>query len=303
MSDTARAEITNGIWLCRNCHKKVDRDPEAFSANLLFLWREQHERHITNELGTPGEIAKLEADWSELREFDGYPPIIKRIIIDRAIGWEWRLTAELMRYLNAPEFRRLKDLRDGVYVRPTAYRDGEEVVLWLRRLAPRMATTIGPLEKVLERLNTSWGAPGEPGDASEIHHTCKLLRDGLTQIIDLEEEVHFAVYDGAYDRLVGLFKNALGSQLDEFETIPESLDEAIAMSKTDHGGTVEDPYVMERVIKFELPKGWVRDVEREFKRADKLIDDDYEARSNSSSSGCAWAIIIGLVIGAFLIFI
>lgn len=301
MSDFARAEISNGIWLCRNCHKKIDRDGEEYKARTLFNWREMHERHIAKELGTPGELAKIEADWSELREFDDYPPIIKRIIVDHTTGWQWRLTAELMRYLNAPEFRRLRDLRDGVYVRPTDYKDGREVVSWLRRLAPRMATAIGPLEKVLVRLNASWGSPGEPGNVSQIHHSCKLLRDSLAQIIDLEEELHFAVYDREFDRLVGLFKNALGNQLREFETIPEMLDKALALSMTNHGGTPENPYVLERVITLELPKGWARDVKREFKRAEKLIEGGYRGRAGTASSGCTWILVTGVVIFILLI--
>ena len=38
MNDAARAEISNGIWLCRNCHGKVDRDPGRYPADLLFRW-------------------------------------------------------------------------------------------------------------------------------------------------------------------------------------------------------------------------------------------------------------------------
>lgn len=36
MTDVARAEITNGIWLCRNCHKIIDRDPDDHPFDLLF---------------------------------------------------------------------------------------------------------------------------------------------------------------------------------------------------------------------------------------------------------------------------
>src|SRR5262245_25841622 len=37
------SDITNGIWLCRNCHKLIDNDPVRFPVDLLFQWRRQHE--------------------------------------------------------------------------------------------------------------------------------------------------------------------------------------------------------------------------------------------------------------------
>jgi hypothetical protein len=36
MSDASRAEITNGIWLCRNCHGKIDRDENEYSVDLRW---------------------------------------------------------------------------------------------------------------------------------------------------------------------------------------------------------------------------------------------------------------------------
>lgn len=51
MSDEERAEITNGIWLCRNCHGLIDRDEVRYSADLLVDWRRNHENRIHGELG------------------------------------------------------------------------------------------------------------------------------------------------------------------------------------------------------------------------------------------------------------
>src|SRR5690348_6684942 len=36
MSAGERADLTNGIWLCRNCHKQIDSDETRFPAALLF---------------------------------------------------------------------------------------------------------------------------------------------------------------------------------------------------------------------------------------------------------------------------
>lgn len=46
MTDEERSQISNGIWLCTGCAKKIDKDPERFPVKLLHIWKEQHERWI-----------------------------------------------------------------------------------------------------------------------------------------------------------------------------------------------------------------------------------------------------------------
>ena len=72
MTDTARSEITNAIWLCKNCHKLVDTDKQRYTSNLLFSWRELHEEYTQSELGNHTEriiyeahIQLISAHWLE----------------------------------------------------------------------------------------------------------------------------------------------------------------------------------------------------------------------------------------------
>jgi hypothetical protein len=58
MSELERAEITNAIWLCRNCHKMVDADPAHFPAELLFEWHRLHEQIIMESLGKAGALMR-----------------------------------------------------------------------------------------------------------------------------------------------------------------------------------------------------------------------------------------------------
>src|SRR5690242_9382546 len=53
MTDTSRGEITNGIWLCTNCHKLVDSDAQRYPAELLFQWRNLHDEFVVSKLGSP----------------------------------------------------------------------------------------------------------------------------------------------------------------------------------------------------------------------------------------------------------
>lgn len=98
MTDQDRAEITNGIWLCRNCHKLVDTDEKRFSAELLFAWREKHEKLVLSELGNSSDKLLSEQQERLLSDFAHYPPIVRRLIIDKPAAWEFHLAAELLRH-------------------------------------------------------------------------------------------------------------------------------------------------------------------------------------------------------------
>jgi hypothetical protein len=56
MTQAERADITNGIWLCRNCHKEIDTDELRFPADLLFEWRREHERTVLERLGLKSDL-------------------------------------------------------------------------------------------------------------------------------------------------------------------------------------------------------------------------------------------------------
>ena len=58
MTTTERADITNGIWLCRNCHKEIDNDPGRYPAELLFEWRREHESAVLARIDRRGDIIR-----------------------------------------------------------------------------------------------------------------------------------------------------------------------------------------------------------------------------------------------------
>jgi len=51
MTDEERASPGNGIWLCRDCAKLIDSDPERFPVSRLEDWKEAHEAWV--EAGRP----------------------------------------------------------------------------------------------------------------------------------------------------------------------------------------------------------------------------------------------------------
>jgi hypothetical protein len=274
MTDATRAEITNSIWLCRNCHKLIDTDAEKYSSEVLFIWREQHEKYVNLKLGTPSEKIQVELQDSKLLLFDNYPSIIRRIVLDKPDGWEWRLTAELMRFFNRPLFQRIHDLDNGLYVKPIIHIRQDEVMSWISERLSETSILFDPIVKLIDELNTSWGKSGESGDEKEIHHICCLIRDYLEQIILHEEKIYFVCVPEEFERLIGLLKNLIGSQVKKLSKIPDYMDEAVSMIDLEQEGTIENPHIIRKTIEFNVPIGWEKQVNLELKKAKKYFNNE-----------------------------
>ncbi|MDC1512884.1 hypothetical protein N8456_02145 [Porticoccaceae bacterium] len=294
MTDTARAEITNGIWLCRNCHKIIDTDDNRYTVDLLFAWREKHEKFVLSELGNSSDRIQLEQQESLLSTYESYPSIVRRIVIDKPDGWEWRLAAELMRYFNDPHFRRIKDLQGGFYIKARNHIDEERILDWIGQRLNEASNIAAPVEKLLDRLTLSFGKPGESGDIHEIHHVCELIRDYIAEVIKYEETLYFSSVPENAEKALELLKNCMSSQVEKLESIPNALDEVVSLIDTEHEGTKENPKVIQKTITFELPEGWERKMGREVRRLGVSYSDD-------ANSGCATMIVVVLVITLLVI--
>ena len=48
-----RRHADNGLWLCQNCAKLVDNDPERYPVELLRAWKRQAEEAARQEIEQP----------------------------------------------------------------------------------------------------------------------------------------------------------------------------------------------------------------------------------------------------------
>lgn len=261
MSDGTRSSITNGIWLCRNCHGLVDRDAEKFPAELLMEWRKEHEELVLKELGTRGDILRQDFEMEHIAFLMKYPRIIQRIAIDKPEGWEWRLTSELLKHLNSKELRRLSDLQTGLYFKRFPKVGHDDFWGWFSERAYIMSGLVGPLSRTFDGLTKSWGEPGEPGDIEEIHHFCVLIRDLLAQMVDHEEELKFTQLPDEAEEIRDILLNAIGQNLSEMKNLPRSLDELVSLVGTDHGGTKDQPRTITYQVTFDLPENFNERIE------------------------------------------
>ncbi|MGO9544662.1 MAG: hypothetical protein ACLPPF_07695 [Rhodomicrobium sp.] len=56
LSPEERADITNGIWLCRYCATLVDTDVVKFPEVLLIMWKRRHEEWVTAQMPGMGQL-------------------------------------------------------------------------------------------------------------------------------------------------------------------------------------------------------------------------------------------------------
>lgn len=297
MTDAVRAEITNSIWVCRNCHKLIDTDEIKYSTNTLFVWREKHEEYIASNLGNITDKITHEEQISILKDFANYPLIVKRIIIDKPFGWEYRLTAELMRFLNEPLYRRLNDLQSGLYLKQIENLNKDGAFNWIHDRISELTRIAQPAVGLLNLLTKSWGKPGEPGNVQEIHHVTKLIKDYLEQVIYFEERIHFVNVPEEYRRSVDLLKNLIGSQVKKLSSIPSDLDDIITLSKELREQNIP-PKVITKEWVFELPDYWENEFSQEL---NKLKNNQFSTKS--SSSGCLPIIVVFVIVGALILLI
>jgi len=59
MNSDERSDISNGIWLCRNCHRLIDRDIVGHPPEKLYSWKEKAEQDARNQVQCIGSSSEL----------------------------------------------------------------------------------------------------------------------------------------------------------------------------------------------------------------------------------------------------
>ena len=129
-SDRDRAHYSNVVILCANCHKKIDKAPGTYPAELLRQWKKRHEETLQRVFGTPQFATRAEARAfvAPLLEgnravFDQYSPVPGQFSEARAAQWRRHVKATIMpnnaaivrvlkqnRALLGPQERRVADI-------------------------------------------------------------------------------------------------------------------------------------------------------------------------------------------------
>jgi hypothetical protein len=267
MTDGARAEITNGIWLCRNCHKLVDNDADAYPAEVLFQWRRGQERHVAELVGSRAEVEK--GDLAELALTTSVGgPLARQIVREKLPGWEFRLIAELLRCSLLPAFKTWSELKGNLTVKKVAPISDDEALRWFEIKLDEAMSFIGPLTALYTvELPKTWGPPGVPGDVQAIGDICRLIGDLAKEMIRWEGDVKFIWVSETYRGLLTLLPGIMGRNLEKLSEVPAVLDAGIDQAEANP----DRHTVIEHTLVFDLPDGWEKAVSKAMNNIKKKL--------------------------------
>lgn len=264
MSDSARSNITNGIWLCRNCHKAVDADFLKFPVELLFEWRRTHEDQVTQNLGRTGAKLRKKISDRKLESFSKCSYLAQQIILDKPDGWEYRLTAELLKNELEPIQFKWHALQQGLYALPVKQIEKVQCAEWLRMAMKDLTFQVRALDALLNKaFKKAWGEPGQPGSELEILRVCTLMSQATQRFLDWEETVRFSHFPEDFEVVQAELNNIAGKQIDKVLEIPAWLNNILSDPKISGTHSL--------TVTIELPEGWVERINKAMKSAARTI--------------------------------
>ena len=236
LTTAERADITNAIWLCRNCHKLVDADAARYQAALLFEWRREHERYIAEQLGRRGDAARQRLLDRELASFKNTSYLARQIVIDKPEYWEFKLAAELLRTGFAEISSRYNALELGLYAKLNRIVRADHVLDWNRARTDDLVRQLGAIKQLAtDELAKAWGAPGVAGDELEILRVCMLLVEAAEHLLAWEESVRFSSLPKSFADYQTCLAGATRSILKELQKIPEEVSSVFQEDSAPHG--------------------------------------------------------------------
>lgn len=264
MSDGERSDITNAIWLCRNCHKLIDADPTRFQAELLFEWRRAHEHEIIRRLGKTGAMLRETLLERKLKEFSDCGYLGRQIIIDKPDFWEYKLTAELLRHWLEPIKFRWEALEAGLYAPPTRVVTRNHYFMWHSSQMDTLNGQVGALTKLFNgEIQRAWGPPGEPGSERAIYRTCSLIVEVCQRLVEWEEGVQFVKVPDTFEEVWKLLCGVGSRQMRHVFVLPDWLSKIFSS---------DQPTGMHQFsLVCDFPDGWADKCERALQRAIRFM--------------------------------
>ncbi len=260
MTPADRGAITNAIWLCATCHKKVDDDAGRYPAGLLFEWQRAHENKIAQEVGKAAAIIRARYEKRHLEEFGRLSYLAERIVLEKGDYWEYHLAAEVIRFEIAPILRRWRALQEGLYSKPLMRLHGIEGFSWIGSKMGEVVAISSAFGKLVNsEFSRAWGDPGVPGNDQEIVETCRLTREMCQSALQWEEDVRFVNVDDEFADVMQLLVGRAGAIMDEVVKLQAFFSETLT------GSIASGTYTL--ALQLNLPDGWSEAIERALAKA------------------------------------
>lgn len=220
LSNEERTSPNNGIWLCQNCAKLVDNDPDRYPVNILRSWKQSAESVALSEI-EGGAVSQNQNHWK---------------VKEKEVNSKWWEASDLRRTLEPQGYTFRWSDRDRIEERKQngynlIYQEDEtartkyvlknksgQVLIGKRAISSIMRdkTEVSKLKSqqslsILNQINdegnkilTSPGVPGIPSAVSPPQYLADHLNIPLTEVLyylDLFKGMDFLEYD-TYDGII-----------------------------------------------------------------------------------------------------
>lgn len=223
LSSAELCDITNGIWVCRNCHKAIDRDASRYPAELLYQWRRIREADALDRMGKPGERLHEKFKSDRLKQFENISYLAQQISLDKPDYWEYKLTAEMLRTELSPIHSRWDQLKRGMYVRATKLITSDQAPDWLHAKVNEVGKLVQAMQPLIDEMHKSWGPQGLPGDDIAIVAVSRLFGGIAGGLLEWEENMRFAHFPDDFREIADTLQGVAGQQIEEIFRMPSEL--------------------------------------------------------------------------------
>lgn len=261
MSDVERALISNGIWVCRDCHGLLDRDAHRFPSPLLFKWKEAHEAKITRELGKPSEKIQLSIQDEEINALPPTTPFVKQIFRDKPDHWEYIATAELLDHFLKPAMQKADALRRGLYSKPLTAMEAADSFRWIALKSAELINVVDSLKALFGELMEAWAPLGTPPDPQRLIRACELYGNCATRLVDIAEEAKFSHPPEVLQGSTNLMKEGALWPVDRLTELSKFLRGIV--------GTPGAQGTYEFTMTVDLPPDWEKNFSKEIRKAER----------------------------------
>ena len=250
-----RRAITNAIWLCNVCHKKVDDDPRLYTADLLFEWRRAHEAMVRESVGKSGGVIRNSLDDEKIAPFKPFGREVQRIVLDKPDYWEFLLTIRILEAGLEPIFRDWASLKNDLFVSKFTDVNVNDFIRWQQVRIQEVKQFSTALSHWCNgHIQQSWGESGEEGSETEILHACIHLISISREIFEWMRNFKFTYVEEDFEPVLNHLMGAGDILLEKIQELLNFLKRIFSAKRPTGEHRIE--------LLIELPKNWVDEYTR-----------------------------------------
>ena len=147
--------------------------------------------------------------------------LAERLILEKGPHWEYKLTAEVLRFDMNPIVRRWKELSRRLYIKTSRRIIGAEALDWISLKYHEVGMIVNAFSSLMNvEFKRAWGEPGVAGSDVDIVATCRLYAEMCASALAWEEDTQFTKLDDVFEEIRELMIGIAGGLVDQASQVP-----------------------------------------------------------------------------------